>query len=192
MTITRYLTEMLIAVLIFSPFYAFIRWFVLRRHKKAPDIKRELCLALFVLYLIALSMQTFRPGYAFQFQSIFPDAIARLQTGEGINLIPFKTVYQLSTAAVPISVFLINIVGNIILFMPIGFFTALLWKHSQHWWAAILCGLGYSVIVEFTQLFINRSVDVDDLILNTLAALLGYLFYRILRYFVPSISLLAK
>ena len=40
--------------------------------------------------------------------------------------------------------------------------------------------MGVSCLIEFLQLFLGRSVDVDDLILNTLGGLMGYLLFCLL------------
>lgn len=65
------------------------------------------------------------------------------------------------------------LIGNIVMFMPIGFFPALLWRRWS-WWKSTLAGFCVSVTIETAQLFTERSTDVDDVILNTLGALLGW------------------
>lgn len=73
----------------------------------------------------------------------------------------------------------ISFLGNIVIFFPLGFFPALIWrgwswKHSTG--AGFLC----SLTIELCQLPIGRSSDVDDLIFNTAGAALGYGLYRLL------------
>lgn len=65
------------------------------------------------------------------------------------------------------------LVGNIVMFMPIGFFPTLLWRRWS-WWKSLLAGFCASVTIEVSQLFTERSTDIDDVILNTLGALLGW------------------
>lgn len=76
------------------------------------------------------------------------------------------------------------LLGNIGMFMPIGFFTALLWRKNR-WWKSVWIGFLSSFAVEFIQFFIGRSTDIDDIILNTTGALLGYWCYYILRLLFP-------
>jgi len=75
--------------------------------------------------------------------------------------------------------------GNIGMFIPIGFFSALLWRNGR-WWKSALIGFLISFLVEFVQFFIGRSTDIDDIILNTTGALLGYWCYFILKLLSPA------
>ena len=70
--------------------------------------------------------------------------------------------------------------GNIGIFVPIGFFTALLWRKPR-WWRSLLAGFGCSCFIELVQPYIGRCGDVDDILLNTAGALLGYILYRLLH-----------
>ena len=74
--------------------------------------------------------------------------------------------------------------GNIAMFVPIGFFPALLWR-GWRWWKALLLGCLTSCAIEFIQFFIGRSTDIDDVILNTTGALLGYGLFRLCRALCP-------
>ena len=74
--------------------------------------------------------------------------------------------------------------GNIIMFMPIGFFPALLWKNWR-WWKSLLAGFCTSCTIEFVQLFVGRSTDIDDVILNTTGALAGFGLFWILKKLLP-------
>lgn len=70
--------------------------------------------------------------------------------------------------------FLINFWGNIVMFLPIGLFPALLWRRVR-WWQVTLAGFCLSLTIELLQIPIHRGTDIDDLWLNTLGALLGWL-----------------
>lgn len=79
---------------------------------------------------------------------------------------------------------LINLVGNIAIFMPVGFFPAFLWKRCDSWKGTALWGIGTSLIIESCQLNLDRCTDIDDLWTNLLGALLGYALFRLLgRWF---------
>ena len=78
------------------------------------------------------------------------------------------------------SVFM-NLVGNVIVFMPFGFFMSLA-KGRPHFFGVIGVSLGFSFVVEVFQLFTKvGSFDVDDLLLNTLGGILGYLIFLVWR-----------
>lgn len=64
---------------------------------------------------------------------------------------------------------------NIILFIPFGFLSAIVFKRSQTKWIyGILIGLLFTSLIEFLQTFTGRFVQIDDIIMNTLGTYLGY------------------
>lgn len=79
------------------------------------------------------------------------------------------------------------LVGNIAMFVPMGFFPALLWR-GWRWWRALLLGAGASCAIEFVQFFIGRSTDIDDVILNTTGAMLGFWLFCLLRAAAPGLA----
>lgn len=68
---------------------------------------------------------------------------------------------------------------NIIMFMPFGFLLPLIWKNCRSLFPVLMSGFSYSLAIEFCQLFNNRVTDVNDLIMNTLGAVCGYLIWVI-------------
>ena len=77
-----------------------------------------------------------------------------------------------------------NLAGNIVMFLPFGFFAALLWRGFNGKRAAAL-GLMITVCIECWQLFVGRATDVDDIILNTLGVFCGYWLWRLLKRCSP-------
>ena len=75
----------------------------------------------------------------------------------------------------------LNIFGNVIMFMPLGAFVCAVPKKANF----IICffiSAFFSLLIETIQFcFKLGSFDVDDLILNTAGGLLGYLLYAIFR-----------
>ena len=74
--------------------------------------------------------------------------------------------------------------ANALIFLPVGFFPALVGERPR-WWKSLLYSLGSSVFIEVEQLFSGRSTDIDDVILNTVGALLGYWGFLLLRHGFP-------
>ena len=75
------------------------------------------------------------------------------------------------------------LVGNIIAFMPFGSFLPIYSKRCRNVWMTVLYSFELSLLVELLQLvFKVGSFDVDDLFLNTIGGLLGYLVYKGLLY----------
>jgi len=78
--------------------------------------------------------------------------------------------------------FLMNVVGNVIAFMPCGFFLPIVSRRGRKWYNAVLLVFGLSLCIEVTQLvFKVGSFDVDDLLLNTSGGVLGYLINRVIQ-----------
>ena len=74
----------------------------------------------------------------------------------------------------------LNLAGNVIGFLPFGFFLPILSRRLRNGAVVTALGFGLSLLVESIQLvFKVGCFDVDDLILNTLGVLLGYLSFWI-------------
>lgn len=91
----------------------------------------------------------------------------------GMNFIPFKemTRYSIGSRA-----FFYNVIGNIVLFIPFGYFVSdyLKAKRVPH---IILVSLIISLTAELIQFKIGRAFDVDDILLNMLGAIIGFMCY---------------
>ena len=68
-----------------------------------------------------------------------------------------------------------NLGGNIILFVPLGFLLPRVFGRLQSWKSTLLCTVVIILCVEILQVItLLGYCDIDDLILNTLGAALGY------------------
>lgn len=77
-------------------------------------------------------------------------------------------------------VFLYLFVGNIIWFMPFGFLLPFLTGRPKTVPMIVVFGFLLSFVIEFSQFaFGTGDSELDDLVLNTLGALLGFLIYRV-------------
>ncbi|MDO4299522.1 MAG: VanZ family protein, partial [Lachnospiraceae bacterium] len=85
-----------------------------------------------------------------------------------INFVPFSNEIDL------IGYFL-----NIILFVPFGFLLPYIWPKTGSIVRILFSGIAFSLLIEFSQLFNNRRTDIDDLILNTIGALTGYILFKL-------------
>lgn len=68
---------------------------------------------------------------------------------------------------------------NIILFMPLGALIPLLWENTS-FFITTCGGFLFSLLIEISQLFNRRATDIDDLLMNTLGTIIGYVFYWVL------------
>ena len=75
----------------------------------------------------------------------------------------------------------VNLVGNIVMFVPLGFFLPLFFKKTRRLIPFVLTAVACIVVIELIQLAAAIGCcDVDDLVLNLPGMLLGYLLFKIL------------
>lgn len=101
------------------------------------------------------------------------------------NLIPFQEIRRFWVYREQLGVYavLINIGGNIAAFVPFGFFLPILSYRFRNGFLTSLLGFSLSLLVESVQLILRVGCfDVDDLMLNTLGAIVGYLLFGISNY----------
>lgn len=144
------------------------------KNRKVSGI-RIVCWCLFAVYLALLAYFLF-----------FAEATGRTFTERTYqyNLIPLHEIKrfivyrkQLGFAAVAL-----NLIGNVLAFVPFGLFLPLLLRGMRHFGKTVLLGFEFSLLVEIVQLFSKvGSFDVDDILLNTLGVVLGYVLFFLLH-----------
>ena len=161
-SITNILTEsidnMWPMLTIFLVVIAVVRIAAIKNHNEKLVFYKEFTNLLFIIYILLLYELLTR---------------AELNTVRGYNLVPFSEMFRYEIGSTS---FYLNVVGNIVIFIPFGYLISTYIKPKR-----ILSILIVSVIssatVEFVQLCIGRSFDVDDIILNSLGAIIGFLIY---------------
>ena len=106
------------------------------------------------------------------------------------NFIPFKTIiYYLFLADINLNMRVENLVGNIIGFAPFGFILPLLSKKFLLFKNIAIASFCLSLTFELVQfVFKFGSFDVDDLILNTLGGVIGYIAIYAIFIFIKYIK----
>ena len=113
----------------------------------------------------SLTLFPIRLGYKFEGFEIF-------------NIVPFKIILKM-LFEYPLGQFIYNVIGNIVLFIPFGFFIYI--KFEKNKIKALLAVFIMTLGVEFIQGFIPyRFCDIDDIILNTFGGYIGIIIYNIL------------
>lgn len=78
---------------------------------------------------------------------------------------------------------IVNLVGNVVMFIPLGCFLPTVWEKLRKFWKTVLIGAGAVIAIELTQLLSLRgSCDVDDLILNLCGIAIGYVLWRTVHF----------
>lgn len=124
-------------------------------HQKASGI--HILWVFIFLYYVYLVLETTGIGTIWEI-GMYPGMTFKKE----VNLIPFAGGITIS------------LVLNIIMFMPLGFLLPLLWKEYKNLIRTAMTGLFFSLGIELCQLCNRRVSDVDDLIMNTLGAVIGW------------------
>lgn len=76
--------------------------------------------------------------------------------------------------------FIVEKIPNILLFIPLGFFIPIVFRHQRKIYKTIIISFLLTFSVEFIQYFIGRFADIVDIITNLSGSILGYGIYSIL------------
>lgn len=111
-----------------------------------------------------------------------------LNATDGNNFRLFSEIFRYQFGG---RLFFKNIVGNVLLFIPYGFF-ACYYIDLKSFFKAFGLIFVASLSIEFTQLLIGRVFDVDDILLNVIGGMIGYAIYNVLRKLVTKFKFLKK
>jgi glycopeptide antibiotics resistance protein len=101
-----------------------------------------------------------------------------LNTVKDISQIP------LNMKSFMIKFWIVNILGNLFLLVPLSMIVPIIFEKFRRIKEIIVLSLLVSVLIEFLRylsMFLGnrRSVDIDDIILNTLSSIIGFGVYKI-------------
>ena len=135
---------------------------------------QKVCWIFFVAYLVLLIYFMF-----------FSDGFGRAPHVEyAYNLVLFKEIkrFYIYRDIVGTEAFLLNTAGNVVCFMPFGFFLPIISPRFGKWYLMLILSFLLTLSIETIQLvFKVGSFDVDDMFLNTLGGIAGYLCQWITR-----------
>lgn len=155
--------------------WVIIRAVIALKNRKI-DIVHELKLLIFYFYIEMMAMIVYFPinfttgqigTMKFDAERIIPPLL---------NPIPFIHILDRYPGWLRV------LIGNIVLFIPIGIIWPFCFSRIDNILKVTAAGLGFSLFIELTQLLLyERMTDADDLILNTLGALIGAIIYFSVR-----------
>lgn len=152
--------------------YIIIRYLCVK--DKKVNFKKEFLLLLLVGTFIMLISQTILCEF-------YIDNGLKIKYGiHNNNFIPFKIFYGSYISYIKYgnyNYFIISLLGNIVLFIPLGLLIPFIYKTKGKF--VILIGFCFSLFIELFQLMLPRWTDIDDIILNTFGTLIGYLLYKL-------------
>lgn len=134
--------------------------YLLKNHVKFV-LYQDLLMLCFIIYVLCL------------FQVVtFQDTVSWSSN----NFIPFREIFRYAFGS---RLFVKNVVGNMLLFLPFGFFVSYYLKCKKVWLPLILTLIA-SISIETVQMVIGRVFDIDDILLNLFGGCLGFLCYYVL------------
>lgn len=131
-------------------------------NKKNFILYKDLMTVLFIIYIISLF-------YIVTFQDV--------NYGSS-NFVPFKEINRYTFLS---NLFIKNVMGNVLLFIPFGFFTAY-FLNTKKIFPPIILTIITSITIETVQLKIGRVFDIDDIILNVLGGIFGFILFILFSY----------
>ncbi len=129
-------------------------------NKKRFILYKDLSMLIFILYMFLL----FELVTSTDFESY------------SNNFIPLKEIMRYNFTS---KLFYKNVLGNMLLFVPFGYFVNYILKNKKFIIGTTLT-LITSLSIELIQMNIGRSFDIDDIILNIIGGITGYTIYVIL------------
>ena len=94
-----------------------------------------------------------------------------------VNLVLFKEINRFWTYTEAV---VTNLFGNIFAFSPFGFMIPIVINKKKAFFRAVFATSFFSLVIETSQLIMKVGVfDVDDLLMNTVGGLIGYMIYRV-------------
>lgn len=147
-------------IVIFSIIMISIRLTQIILNKEKLVLHKEIINLGFVIYLLCLF-------HVVTFQDV---------SWSTSNFIPFKEMFRYEFAS---PMFFKNVIGNMMMFLPYGFFISFYLKLRKAPIAFTL-SLIASVVIETIQLLIGRVFDIDDIILNVIGGMFGFYLYDFL------------
>ena len=139
-----------------------MRFFSVISNKRRIVLYHEILCLIFVVYLMCFF-------YVLTFEDV---------DWSTANLIPFKEMFRFEFGS---KMFLRNVLGNMLLFLPYGFYLSYFMKLRKVKYV-LAFSIFVSIAVEVIQYRIGRVFDIDDIILNIAGGVLGYYLYRLGTY----------
>ena len=141
---------------------------------------REVMSLMFKFYILMVIIVTF-----------FPLVIGGYIGKPSMNIVPvFNTIKDIYEVPIEMESYMVrfwikNILGNILLLLPLGIFIPMFFKRLRSFKSTVitcaLVSLSIEVVQYISMYFGNfRSCDIDDIILNTLGGMIGFIIYKVI------------
>jgi glycopeptide antibiotics resistance protein len=152
--------------------------------KKYPEIKKPVVVIVSITYLFCILLLTLQPIFICA-PKIVRDEIR--MNGLPWNIKPLSLIVpQWKNLLAGQRGAFRQFMGNIIMFIPVGVLMPFIFKKARSFICVLVFSFLFTLCIESLQFILHvfgmslREFDVDDLILNTYGAMIGYIFYLVL------------
>ncbi|WP_409342750.1 VanZ family protein [Paenibacillus sp. MBLB4367] len=149
--------------------------------KKKKTIFEHLIFTTFYIYISLVIKVTL---FQIPIDNNLINNLLSMNSGYSLNLIPFNSMFNFYSEGG--KQFWIQVGGNILMFFPLGSYIPLITKKISSFGKMLTVIICASLMIEITQRIISllikynyRAVDIDDIILNTIGGLIGFVFYKL-------------
>lgn len=173
-------TSKRVAAFILSILLLYVWMLLVTIRRKQDNFLQGLIQSGFFVYVFAVLQLT---GYFILFREIssvdwWGKMNHRIETHDHVNFRVFDTMNRYEVLSK-------QMIGNAIMLLPLGIFIPLLNRRRRKisaFFIVLFISFAVSVGIEVLQLATNyRSADVDDVILNTSGACIGFLIYQLIK-----------
>ena len=162
--------------------YTWILFFVAKR--KQNSLWQVLLQSSFFVYVFMVLTLT---GYFILFRELtyngwWQRMIMRIERRDHVNfeLMEIFRIYKITDK---------QILGNFVMLLPLGIYLPLLYKKISGFIPVLLVSLLVAILIEVLQLATSfRSVDIDDVLLNTSGAVVGFILYKIISLLIRPVT----
>lgn len=150
-------------------------------NRKTREIIRVLLWIFFIIYMVALTYFLF-----------FSERFGRVMGGEyRYNLQLFREIrrFIVYRKEVGFTSFMINIVGNVVAFVPFGFILPAISPRNRKFLNIALLSFELTLSIEIMQLILQvGTFDVDDIFMNLMGGMIGYILFAIGHRCISALS----
>lgn len=176
---------------IFGPFFIIIMIVFIIKNRKTPFLKlllNLLLLSIIYIYIMGVLIITRIAEIPFSTYERVLDNRELFHSLE-FQIIPFESIihllnyYGLGT----------QILGNLLLLLPLGFFLPIFIKSCIGIFKVGLVIMIVSLLIEFLQVLFGVGIgSIDDLLLNTLGGVVGYIILNMGKYSMNKLNIPSK
>lgn len=145
-------------LIVFMVTITLLRFFYLSSHREKFCFHKEISSVVAIIYIWLL------------FEILTKNELNNMS---GFNLKLFSEILRYKIGS---KMFYYNVLGNIIIFIPFGYIIGE-YVNPKRMWPILITTIVTSFVIEFVQLNIGRSFDIDDILLNVIGSILGYFLH---------------